>query len=80
MTGSVATLQQLQAVALEPVDAVTVTILIDNVSDMLLEDQGPAKRVGDADRPLPQRPWGCSKKARPLTNSKPSTASRRWSP
>ena len=38
----------MQAVPLEPVDAVVVTMLIDNVSDMLLQDQGPAKRVGDA--------------------------------
>lgn len=58
MTGSVKHPQLVQAVALEPVDAVTVTMLIDNVSDMLLEDQGPAKRVGDAGRPLPQRPLG----------------------
>jgi 7,8-dihydropterin-6-yl-methyl-4-(beta-D-ribofuranosyl)aminobenzene 5'-phosphate synthase len=56
MTGSVDTTQPVRAVALAPVDAVTVTILVDNVSDMLLEDQGPAKRVGDAGRPLPQRP------------------------
>ena len=48
----------MQTVALEPVDAVTVTILVDNVSDMLLEDQGPARRVGDAGRPLPHRPLG----------------------
>jgi hypothetical protein len=37
-----------RAVPLEPVDAVVVTMLIDNVSDMLPQDQGPAKRVGDA--------------------------------
>jgi hypothetical protein len=34
----------MQTVALEPVDAVTVTILVDNVSDMLLEDQGRWQR------------------------------------
>jgi 7,8-dihydropterin-6-yl-methyl-4-(beta-D-ribofuranosyl)aminobenzene 5'-phosphate synthase len=34
------------AIALEPVDSVTVTTLVDNVSDMLLMDQGPAKRPG----------------------------------
>src|SRR5579863_1689130 len=33
-------------VHLEPVDALTLTSLIDNVSDMLLLDQGPARRVG----------------------------------
>ena len=48
----------MQTIALEPVDAVTVTTLVDNVSDMLLEDQGPARRVGDAGRPLPHRPLG----------------------
>jgi len=31
-------------VPLEPVDSVTVTTLVDNVTDMLLQDQGPAKR------------------------------------
>ena len=29
---------------LEPVDAVTVTTLVDNVTDMLMPDQGPARR------------------------------------
>ena len=33
-------------IALEPVDALHITTLIDNVSDMLLQDQGPAKRAG----------------------------------
>ena len=37
---------EVEPVALEPVDAVTLTTLVDNVSDMLLLDQGPAKRVG----------------------------------
>jgi 7,8-dihydropterin-6-yl-methyl-4-(beta-D-ribofuranosyl)aminobenzene 5'-phosphate synthase len=58
MTGSEDTAHGVQAVTLEPVDAATVTILVDNVSDMLLEDQGPARRVGDAGRPLPHRPLG----------------------
>ena len=35
-----------EPVALEPVDRVVLTTLVDNVSDMLLMDQGPAKRVG----------------------------------
>lgn len=40
-------------VPLEPVDAVTITTLIDNVCDMLAPDQGPAKRLnlGAADAP-----------------------------
>jgi len=32
-------------VELEPVDAITVTTLVDNVTDLLLTDDGPAKRV-----------------------------------
>ena len=31
-------------IPLEPVDSVSITCLIDNVSDMLLQNQGPAKR------------------------------------
>jgi 7,8-dihydropterin-6-yl-methyl-4-(beta-D-ribofuranosyl)aminobenzene 5'-phosphate synthase len=36
-------------VPLEPVDSVTVTTLVDNVTDMLLQDQGPAKRPSAGD-------------------------------
>jgi 7,8-dihydropterin-6-yl-methyl-4-(beta-D-ribofuranosyl)aminobenzene 5'-phosphate synthase len=47
-------------IALEPVDAVHVTTLIDNVSDGLLVDQGPARRVGlfraDPDGRVPRVP------------------------
>lgn len=35
-----------EPIALEPVDRVVLTTLVDNLSDMLLLDQGPAKRVG----------------------------------
>jgi 7,8-dihydropterin-6-yl-methyl-4-(beta-D-ribofuranosyl)aminobenzene 5'-phosphate synthase len=35
-----------EPVRLEPVDAMTLTSLVDNVSDMLLLDQGPARRAG----------------------------------
>ena len=34
------------AISLEPVDSVTVTTLVDNYVDVLLMDQGPAKRMG----------------------------------
>ena len=34
----------MEPVALEPVDALTITTLVDNVTDSLLADQGPAKR------------------------------------
>lgn len=37
---------RVERVDLEPVDAVSLTTLVDNTSDMLLLDQGPAKRVG----------------------------------
>jgi 7,8-dihydropterin-6-yl-methyl-4-(beta-D-ribofuranosyl)aminobenzene 5'-phosphate synthase len=42
------TLENLAAepITLQPVDAVHLTTLVDNLSDMLLLDQGPAKRVG----------------------------------
>jgi 7,8-dihydropterin-6-yl-methyl-4-(beta-D-ribofuranosyl)aminobenzene 5'-phosphate synthase len=36
---------------LEPVDAVTVTVLVDNLSDALMMDQGPAKRPGRTETP-----------------------------
>ena len=40
---------------LEPVDSVTITVLVDNVSDALMLDQGPAKRTGLASTgPMPQ--------------------------
>ena len=34
----------METISLEPVDAVTVTTLVDNVTEPLLVDQGPAKR------------------------------------
>ena len=41
-------------IALEPVDSVVVTTLMDNLTDVLMPDQGPAKRAGV--RPAPTRP------------------------
>ncbi|MCH8007408.1 MAG: MBL fold metallo-hydrolase, partial [Chloroflexi bacterium] len=41
-------------IPLEPVDSLHITTLIDNVSDMLLQDQGPAKRAGFGDGDPPQ--------------------------
>ena len=40
-----------EAIALEPLDAVTVTTLVDNVTDSLLPDQGPATRPSMAAAP-----------------------------
>ena len=37
-------------VALEPVDSVELFSLMDNVTDVFMPDQGPAKRVGAAVR------------------------------
>jgi 7,8-dihydropterin-6-yl-methyl-4-(beta-D-ribofuranosyl)aminobenzene 5'-phosphate synthase len=50
------------SIPLEPVESVTITTLVDNVSDMLAVDRGPAKRpfVGDALRapsPLFEEGW-----------------------
>jgi len=41
----------MEAIALQPVDALTVTTLVDNVTDSLLADQGPAKRPSMATSP-----------------------------
>ena len=38
---------------LEPVDSVIVTTLMDNVTDIFMPDQGPARRVGPGG---PRRP------------------------
>ncbi len=43
-------------IPLEPIDSVAVTTLVDNVSDMLLQDQGPAKRLALGDRRAPRVP------------------------
>ena len=41
----------MEPIALEPVDAIRVTTLVDNVTDSLLADQGPAKRPSMAASP-----------------------------
>jgi 7,8-dihydropterin-6-yl-methyl-4-(beta-D-ribofuranosyl)aminobenzene 5'-phosphate synthase len=46
----------MEAIPLEPVDALTVTTLVDNVADLLLVDQGPAKRVSLAEAIDPSVP------------------------
>ncbi len=43
-------------VPLEPVGSLTVTILVDNAADVLLPDQGPAKRPGLGGRDIPRLP------------------------
>jgi 7,8-dihydropterin-6-yl-methyl-4-(beta-D-ribofuranosyl)aminobenzene 5'-phosphate synthase len=43
-------------ISLQPVDSVTVTTLVDNFSDMLLQDQGPAKRPRLGDQAAPRVP------------------------
>ena len=62
---------------LEPVDAVTVTTLMDNVTDNFMPDQGrPVGRPGD---PVPAGRWGSWKTATARTHWWPSTGSRLWS-
>ena len=46
----------MEPIPLEPVDAVTVTTLVDNVADLLLTDQGPAKRHSLAQSIVPSVP------------------------
>lgn len=41
----------MQQITLRPIDSVTITILVDNVTDMLVADQGSAKRPGTTGRP-----------------------------
>ena len=41
----------METMSLEPVDAITVTTLVDNVTDSLIADQGPAKRHAMAAAP-----------------------------
>jgi 7,8-dihydropterin-6-yl-methyl-4-(beta-D-ribofuranosyl)aminobenzene 5'-phosphate synthase len=45
-----------QRIGLEPVDSVEITTLMDNITDVFMPDQGPARRPGPAaipDRPAP---------------------------
>jgi hypothetical protein len=35
----------MEPIPLEPIDALSVTVLVDNVTDSLLADMGPAKRA-----------------------------------
>lgn len=44
----------METIALEPVDALTITTLVDNLTDSLLPDEGPAKRPSMA--VMPRRP------------------------
>ena len=64
-----------ETIPLEPVDSFTVTTLVDNVTDILLADEGPARR------PVMGSVRGfrllCSMAARRSTRSGPSTVSRR---
>jgi 7,8-dihydropterin-6-yl-methyl-4-(beta-D-ribofuranosyl)aminobenzene 5'-phosphate synthase len=46
----------MEEISLDPVDAVTVTTLIDNVTDLLLPDEGPAKRYPLARAVVPSVP------------------------
>jgi 7,8-dihydropterin-6-yl-methyl-4-(beta-D-ribofuranosyl)aminobenzene 5'-phosphate synthase len=43
-------------IALEPVDSVVVTTLMDNVTDIFMPDQGPARRVGPGRGPWRRSP------------------------
>ena len=66
-------------VPLEPVDGVTITTLVDNAADMLLPDQGPAKRPGLGES-TPRLPAAFFKRAwvwpsAPAANSKKKTTS-----
>ena len=63
-------------VALEPVDEVVITTLVDNSYDGLMTDMGPARRAAMGRTPRCRRPSSC--RARRCRDWWPSTASRRW--
>ena len=66
-----------ERILLEPVDSVILTALVDNVSDLLLLDQGPAKRVGVISTAgLPRIAERLFERGRASTRSTPSTDSR----
>jgi hypothetical protein len=46
---------EVERIPLEPMDAVTVTTLVDNVTDILLGDEGPARRPPSAQVPASRR-------------------------
>ncbi len=56
---------------LEPLDSLTVTVLIDNVTDLLATDKGPAKRL---------QPGITSPSTQPSTTLEGGLASIRCSP
>jgi hypothetical protein len=66
-------------VSLEPVDSVTVTTLVDNVTDMLLQDQGPAKRPPLGGPNAPRLPAALLEGGEAATLLGPSTGSPSWS-
>ena len=61
--GSLEPRSVMEAISLEPVDAVTVTTLVDNVTDLLLPDAGPAKRPSIAQSSRPTSPRASSSRA-----------------
>ena len=70
------------SIHLEPVDAVHITTLVDNVSDMLLVNEGPAHRVGLASPPdnAPTMPAAFIEGGASSTRCAQSMDSRRSSP
>jgi 7,8-dihydropterin-6-yl-methyl-4-(beta-D-ribofuranosyl)aminobenzene 5'-phosphate synthase len=46
----------MRTIPLEPADSVAITVLVDNTTDVLLPDQGPAKRPGLGGRAAPRLP------------------------
>jgi hypothetical protein len=45
-----------EPIPLEPIESLSVTTLVDNVTDLLLADQGPAKRAPQALSAYPKVP------------------------
>jgi 7,8-dihydropterin-6-yl-methyl-4-(beta-D-ribofuranosyl)aminobenzene 5'-phosphate synthase len=56
-------MQTLEAISIEPVDSLTITTLVDNVTDILLTDDGPARRPGFGSGPRVPAPALAGKEA-----------------
>ena len=66
----------METIPLVPVDAVTITTLVDNTTDLLLGDQGPAKRPPFSFSRYPDVPARFLEGGETPTRCGPSTGSR----
>ncbi len=68
--------ETVEPIPLNPIDSLSVTTLVDNVTDLLLADEGPAKRAPQALSAYPKSRRASSRATGRATCCEPSTASR----